>query len=57
MVVRTWLLAQIEEEAQLSSTHPLMRSIISDAEAFELGLIKFLPQVNLGQLAIKLGLF
>ena len=52
MVVRTWLLAQIEEEAQLSSTHPLMRSIISHAEAFELGLIEFLPQVNLRQLAI-----
>jgi hypothetical protein len=52
MVVRTWLLAQIEAEAQLSSTHPLMRSIDSDADPFEFGLLEFLPQVNLRQLAI-----
>ena len=39
-MIRTCLLAQIEAEAQLISTKPLMRSIDSHAEPFQTDLLE-----------------
>jgi len=39
-MIRTCLLAQIEAEAQLISTQPLMRSIDSHAEPFQTDLLE-----------------